>query len=96
MPFSNFSFQHIIYCLCKSYAVLVPTITDLNNLYSLLTVYLKSSHLFVHVAALEGILCLFESCVKMNTTIGGLSEEISSLRTFIINYVTKHGIVEER
>lgn len=91
-----FSLQHIIYCLCKSYAVLVPSMHDLNHLCTILSVYLKSSHLMIRLAALKGLILLFESCIKMNTTIGGLSEEILLLRTFIINYVSKYGITNER
>lgn len=58
--------------------------------------YLKSSHLFVRVATLKGLLLLFESCIKSNTTIGSLSEEILLLRTFICSYIIQYGIVEER
>lgn len=89
-------FQHIVYCLCKSYAVLIPSVHDVNHLCVILGNYLKSSHLFVRVAALKGLLLLLESCIKSNTTIGSLSEEILLLRTFIINYIKRHGIIEER
>lgn len=58
--------------------------------------YLKSSHLFVRIATLKGLLLLFESCIKSNTTIGSLSEEILMLRTFISSYITQYGIIEER
>lgn len=88
--------QHIAYCLCRSYAILIPSLADLNSLCPMLREYLKSSHLFVRVAALKGLLLLFESCIKSNTTIGSLSEEILMLRTFISSYITQYGIVEER
>lgn len=88
--------QHIIYCLCKSHAILVPSMSELNHLCGIISTYLKSTHLFVRTATLKGLLCLLESSVKTNTTIGGLSEEILTLRTLIISYITKHGIIEER
>lgn len=69
---------------------------DLNHLCNSLTGYLRSSHLMVRIAALKGLLLLFESCIKTNTTIGSLSEEILLLRGFIINYISKYGIVNER
>ncbi|XP_031632927.1 huntingtin [Contarinia nasturtii] len=89
--------QHIAYCLCKSYAILIPSVQDINHLCHPLVLgnYLKSSHLFVRTAALRGVLLIFESCIKSNTTIGSLSEEILLLRTFISNYITHHGLIEE-
>lgn len=89
-------FQSIIYCLCKSYAILIPSLHDINFICTSLGNYLKSPHLYIQVAALRGLLLLFESCIKSNTTIGGLGEEILLLRTFIINYITRYGIAEER
>lgn len=88
--------QNIIYCLCKSYAILIPSVHDVNYLCVILGNYLKSAYLFTRIAALKGLLWLFESCIKSNTTIGGLSEEITLLQTFISNYITQHGIIEER
>lgn len=58
--------------------------------------YLKSTHLFVRTATLKGLLSLLECCVKTNTTIGGLSEELLNIRSVIVNYITKHGIIDER
>lgn len=93
----RFIFQkHIVYCLCKSYSILVPSTSELNQLCAVINGYLKSNHLFVRTAALRGLLCLLESAAKTNTTIGGLSEEILMLRTLIIAYIRPHGIVEER
>lgn len=90
------SLQYIVYCLCKSYAVLIPSLHDLNQLCLLITNYLKSSHLFVRVAALNGLLVLFESCIKTNTTIGSLSEEVLHLRAVIISYISKNiGIADK-
>lgn len=93
---SSSLFQDIIHCLCKSYAILIPSLHDINHLCTILGNYLKSSHLFIRVATLRGLLVLLESCIKSNTTIGGLSEEILLLRTFISNYITRHGITDER
>lgn len=39
---------------------------------------------------------LFESCIKTNTTIGNLSEEISQLRAVIISYISKHICNDEK
>lgn len=94
--FQSIFFQHIVYCLCKSYAILIPSVHDVNHLCVILGNYLKCSHLFVRVATLKGLLLLLESCVKSNTTIGSLSEEILLLRTFISNYINRYGIIEER
>lgn len=88
--------QSIIYCLCRSYAVLVPSLSDLTHLCTIIQSYLKSTHLFVRNATLRGLLCLLESCVKTNTTIGGLSDELLLIRNIVINYITKYGIIEER
>lgn len=92
----QFFLQHIAYCLCRSYAILIPSLADLSHLCPMLRDYLKSAHLFVRVATLKGLLLLFESCIKSNTTIGSLSEEIVMLRTFISSYITQYGIIEER
>lgn len=92
----QFMLQHIAYCLCRSYAILIPSLADLNHLCPMMRDYLKSSHLFVRIATLKGLLLLFESCIKSNTTIGSLSEEILLLRTFISSYITQYGIIEER
>lgn len=89
-------FQHIIYALCKSSAILVPSTSEINHLCNLLSDYLKSNHLFIRLAALRGLLCLLESMAKTNTTIGGPSEDILVLRTLIINYVNKNGIFDKR
>lgn len=90
------SHQHIVYGLCKSYAVLVPSLNDLQNLQPILQKYLANNQLFVRIATLQGLLTLFESIVKTNTTMGSLSDELVFMRAIIINYIKKHGIVFDR
>lgn len=94
-PFYVYS-QYIIFLLCKSHAVLVPSLNELQHLCTLIPIYLKSNYLFVRIATLNGLLCLLECCVKTNTTIGGLSEELILVRNVIVNYIIRHGIIEER
>jgi huntingtin len=89
------SHQYIVYLLCRSSAVLVPTLSDLQQIVPMLNKYLGCNHMFVRNATLEGLLCLFESLVKANTLIGGSSDELKLLRTTIANYVNKNGIVYE-
>ncbi|GAB0090643.1 huntingtin [Sergentomyia squamirostris] len=87
--------QYIIYLLCKSHAILVPSLSDLTHLCSLIPTYLKSSHVFVRNATLNGLLCLLESSINTNTSIGALSEEISLLRNIAISYINKNGVIDE-
>lgn len=89
------SHQHIIYLLCKSYAVIIPSLSELNQLCTLIPQYLKSTQLFIRTATLNGLLCLLECFVKTNTTIGSLNDELQTLRNIIIGYIVKHGIIEE-
>ncbi|KAH8294827.1 hypothetical protein KR018_003480 [Drosophila ironensis] len=91
------SHQHIIYLLCRSQALLVPSLGELQTLCSLIgNVYLKSTHSFIRIATLQGLLCLLESCSKTNTTMGRLSEELALLRALIVGYINRHGIIDER
>jgi huntingtin len=90
------SHQYIVYLLCRSYAVLVPSLSELQQLQSILNKYLGSNQMFVRNATLQGLLCLFESLIKTNTTIGGMSDELILLRNIITGYTTKNGIVFER
>ncbi|XP_055389254.1 protein PFC0760c isoform X2 [Condylostylus longicornis] len=89
------SHQHIIYLLCKTQSMLIPSTSDLSHLCSLISNYLKSSHVFIRNATLHGLLSLLECCSKTNTTIGKLSDELSMLRDLIIGYIIRHGIIEE-
>lgn len=89
------SHQYLVYLLCRSFAVLVPTLSDLQQIVPMINKYLGCNHMFVRNATLEGLLCLFESLIKANTTIGGISDELKLLRTTIANYVNKNGIVYE-
>lgn len=57
--------------------------------------YLKSTHLFIRNSTLSGLLCLVESCVNTNTTIGNLSEELTLIRNVVINYIVKYGVIED-
>ncbi|KAH8363432.1 hypothetical protein KR084_010163 [Drosophila pseudotakahashii] len=90
------SHQHIIYLLCRSQALLIPSLGELQVLCSLIgNVYLKSTHSFIRIATLQGLLCLLECCSKTNTTMGRLSEELSLLRALIVGYINRHGIIDE-
>ena len=90
------SHQYIVYLLCRSYAVLVPTLNDLQNIQPIINKYLSNNQLYVRIATLQGLLCLFESVFKTNTTIGKLNDELVLLRSVISNYITKNGIIVER
>ncbi|XP_017083196.2 LOW QUALITY PROTEIN: uncharacterized protein LOC108116020 [Drosophila eugracilis] len=90
------SHQHIIYLLCRSQALLIPSLGELQVLCSLIgNVYLKSTHSFIRIATLQGLLCLLECCSKTNTTMGRLSEELALLRALIVGYINRHGIIDE-
>ncbi|XP_069961794.1 uncharacterized protein htt isoform X2 [Bactrocera oleae] len=88
------SHQHLIYLLCKTQAMLIPTIGELQQLCQLIGNYLKSSHIFIRNATLAGLLCLLECCSKTNTTIGRLSDELALLRDLIVGYINRHGIID--
>ncbi|XP_055853501.1 uncharacterized protein LOC129917148 isoform X2 [Episyrphus balteatus] len=87
--------QYVIYLLCKTQAMLIPSPNELSHLCALAAAYLKSSHVFIRNATLSGLLCLLECCFKTNTTMGKLSEELSMLRDLIVGYINRHGIIEE-
>ncbi|XP_058840102.1 huntingtin-like [Topomyia yanbarensis] len=87
--------QHIIYLLCKMAALLVPSMTELTHLCTIIPTYLKSTQLYIRDATLSGVICLLECLVTSNTTMGGLSEELHLLRNIIVNYIVKHGIIDE-
>lgn len=90
------SHQHLIYLLCKTKGMLIPSHMEMLNLEALIKNYLKSSHLFVRCAALNGLLSLLESYAKTSTTIGKLSDELVRLKDIILGYIDKHGLIEER
>ncbi|KAL1376706.1 hypothetical protein pipiens_004323 [Culex pipiens pipiens] len=87
--------QHIIYLLCKMAALLVPSMAELTHLCTIIPTYLKSTQLYIRDATLAGLICLLECLVTSNTTMGGLSEELQLLRNVIVNYIVKHGIIDE-
>lgn len=89
------SHQYIVYLLCRSAAVLVPSLSDLQQIVPIINKYLGCNHMFVRNATLHGLLCLCESLIKTNTAIGTISDELKLLRTTIMNYTNKHGIVFE-
>ncbi|XP_061397578.1 uncharacterized protein LOC133333280 [Musca vetustissima] len=89
------SHQYLIYLLCKTKGMLIPSHLEMLSLESLIKNYLKSSHLFVRCAALNGLLSLLESYSKTNTTIGRLSDELVRLKDIILSYIDKHGLIEE-
>lgn len=90
------SHQYISYLICRSYSVLVPSLSDLQNIQPIINKYLTNNQLYVRIATLQGLLCLFESVFKTNTTIGKLNDELLLLRSIISNYITKNGIIIER
>lgn len=90
------SHQYISYLICRSFAVLVPSLSDLQNIQPIINKYLTNNQLYVRIATLQGLLCLFESVFKTNTTIGKLNDELVLLRSIISNYITKNGIIIER
>uniref|UniRef100_A0A1B0B3C5 Huntingtin n=1 Tax=Glossina palpalis gambiensis TaxID=67801 RepID=A0A1B0B3C5_9MUSC len=89
------SHQHLIYLLCKTNAVLIPTLAEVQHLESLLRSYLKSSHVFIRCATLCGVLSLLECCHKTNTSIGKLSDELDLLKQLSVNYIDKYGVLSE-
>lgn len=90
------SHQYIVYLMCKTNAVLVPSTSDVNNLtQQVLPGYLKSKSPTILTASLKGILVLFESCVLHNSSIGGLNDEIQQLRRLILGYADRCLATEE-
>uniref|UniRef100_A0A182SEX2 Huntingtin n=1 Tax=Anopheles maculatus TaxID=74869 RepID=A0A182SEX2_9DIPT len=87
--------QHIIYLLCRLAALLVPTMSDLTHLCTIIPTYLKSTQLYIRNATLQGLICLLECLIKTNTSIGAMNDELHLLRNVIVNYIVKHGIIEE-
>ncbi|KFB36381.1 AGAP003681-PA-like protein [Anopheles sinensis] len=87
--------QHIIYLLCRLAALLVPALAELTHLCTIIPTYLKSTQLYIRNATLQGLICLLEGLVKTNSSIGALNDELQLLRNVIVNYVVKHGIIEE-
>lgn len=77
-------------------ALLVPTMAELTHLCTIIPTYLKSTQLYIRNSTLNGLSCLLECLVLSNTTMGGLSEELQLLRNIVVNYVVKHGIIDER
>jgi hypothetical protein len=90
------SHQYVAYLLCRSAAVLVPTLSEIQQLVVVINKYLGCNQIFVRIAALHGLLCLFECVCKTNTTLGALSDEMKLLKSCIINYTNKNGIAGER
>lgn len=88
--------QFIIYVLCRSSAVLVPSLSEIQQLVVIINKYLGCNQIFVRNACIEGLMCLFESLCKNNTTMGGMSDEMKVLRNCIINYTNRNGIVFDR
>uniref|UniRef100_A0A182M0T8 Huntingtin n=1 Tax=Anopheles culicifacies TaxID=139723 RepID=A0A182M0T8_9DIPT len=87
--------QHIIYLLCRMAALLIPTMSDLTHLCTIIPTYLKSTQLYIRNATLQGLICLLECLIKTNTSIGAMNDELHLLRNVIVNYIVKHGIIEE-
>uniref|UniRef100_A0A182JQB4 Huntingtin n=1 Tax=Anopheles christyi TaxID=43041 RepID=A0A182JQB4_9DIPT len=87
--------QHIIYLLCRLAALLIPTMADLTHLCTIIPTYLKSTQLYIRNATLQGLICLLECLIKTNSSIGAMNDELHLLRNVIVNYIVKHGIIEE-
>lgn len=90
------SHQYVAYLLCRSSAVLVPTLSEIQQLVVVINKYLGCNQIFVRIAALHGLLCLFECVCKTNTTLGAMSDEMKLLKNCIIIYTNKNGIAAER
>lgn len=90
------SHQHLIYLLCKTKSILIPTQAEMMTLENIIKGYLKSSHLFIRCAALNGLLSLLECYAKTSTTIGKLSDEMQRIKEIILQYIDRHGLIEER
>lgn len=90
------SHQYLIYLLCKTKSILIPSTAEMISLESLIKNYLKSSHLFIRFATLNGLLSLLESYAKTSTTIGKLSDELARLKDIVLAYIDKHGLIQER
>lgn len=89
------SHQYIVYLMCRSSAVIVLSLSELQQIIAIINKYLGCNHMFVRNATLHGLLCLCESLIKTNTAIGTISDELKLLRTTIVNYTSKNGIVYE-
>ena len=92
----SISHQFIVYLLCRSSAVLVPSLSELQHLIVIINKYLGCNQLFVRNACIHGLLCLFESLCKTNTTMGAMSDDMKLLRTCIVNYTNRNGIIFEK
>lgn len=90
------SHQHIVYLLCRSSAVLVPSLGEVQHLIAIINKYLGCNQLFVRNACIHGLLSLFESLCKTNTTMGAMNDEMKLVRNCIVNYTNKNGIVFEK
>lgn len=90
------SHQYIAYLLCRSAAVLVSSLQEVQQLLAVINKYLSCNQIFVRIAALHGLLSLFECFCKTNTTMGAMSDEMKILRNCILSYTNKHGIANER
>uniref|UniRef100_A0A2M4A9U2 Huntingtin n=1 Tax=Anopheles triannulatus TaxID=58253 RepID=A0A2M4A9U2_9DIPT len=87
--------QHIIYLLCRLSALLVPSMAELTHLCTIIPSYLKSTQLYIRNATLQGLICLLECLVQTNSSIGSLNDELQLVRNITVNYIIKHGIIEE-
>lgn len=90
------SHQFIVYLLLRSSAVLVPSLSEVQHLIVIINKYLGCNQIFVRNSCIHGVLSLFESLCKTNTTMGGMSDEIKVLRNCILNYLNRNGIIFER
>ncbi|XP_052866006.1 huntingtin [Anopheles cruzii] len=91
----SISHQHIIYLLCRLTSLLVPSMAELTHLCTIIPTYLKSTQLSVRNATLQGLFCLLECLVQTNCSIGSLNDELQLVRGITVNYIVKHGIIEE-
>ncbi|XP_049538102.1 huntingtin [Anopheles darlingi] len=87
--------QHIIYLLCRLSALLVPSMAELTHLCTIIPSYLKSTQLYIRNATLQGLISLLECLVQTNSSIGSLNDELQLVRNITVNYIIKHGIIEE-
>lgn len=88
------SHQYLIFLVCKTAALLVPSLSELQQIENVLRNYLKSSHVYIRCATINGILALLECCHRTSTSIGKLSDELQLLKNIALNYIQKHLLID--
>uniref|UniRef100_A0A182PKS6 Huntingtin n=1 Tax=Anopheles epiroticus TaxID=199890 RepID=A0A182PKS6_9DIPT len=87
-------------CMQLIYDVLKQLIEDdpalvLPHLVRFCELVENREQLYIRNATLHGLICLLECLVKTNSSIGAMNDELQLLRNVTVNYIVKHGIIEE-